>query len=105
MVGLLEDSGSYRYPQPVKKTGLAPSFWTQIGDATNATLSYYYLKEDSVTTTASPALFVNQGKGTFLGFSKVSPSQRITALPTTTSRITRRAIATFKVRSCIQRTR
>ncbi|MEJ0035784.1 MAG: TonB-dependent receptor [Gammaproteobacteria bacterium] len=73
VVGLLEDSGSYRYPEPVKKTGLAPSFWTQIGDATNATLSYYYLKEDSVTDYAQPALFINQGKGTFLGFSKVSP--------------------------------
>jgi catecholate siderophore receptor len=34
-----EDSGSYRYPQGVKKYGFAPSFWTKIGDSTDLTLS------------------------------------------------------------------
>jgi catecholate siderophore receptor len=73
LVGLLENSDSYRYPEPIKKTGLAPSFWTKLGDDISATLSYYYLKEDSVTDYGQPALFINQGKGTFLGFSNVSP--------------------------------
>jgi catecholate siderophore receptor len=73
VVGLLENSGNYRYPEPVKKYGLAPSFWTQFGSATDLTLSYYYLQEDSVTDYGQPTLFINQGKGSFLGFTDVSP--------------------------------
>ncbi|MEJ1964277.1 MAG: TonB-dependent receptor plug domain-containing protein [Gammaproteobacteria bacterium] len=90
VVGLLEDSGSYRYPEPVKKTGLAPSFWTQIGDATSATLSYYYLKEDSVTDYGQPALSSTRARAPSSASATFRPA-RITALRITISRTTRRA--------------
>jgi catecholate siderophore receptor len=73
LVALGEDSGNFRYPQGVEKYGFAPSFWTNIGNATDITLSYYYLNERSVTDYGQPTLFINQGKGSFLGFSNVSP--------------------------------
>src|SRR5262249_14799833 len=64
---------NFRYPQDVKKYGVAPSFWANLGNATDLTLSYYYLNEKSVTDYGIPTRFINQGKGTFLGFSNVSP--------------------------------
>ena len=73
LIALAENSGNYRYPQGVEKYGFAPSFWANIGNATDITLSYYYLKENSVTDYGQPTRFINQGKGTFLGFSNVSP--------------------------------
>jgi catecholate siderophore receptor len=73
MVALTEDSGNFRYPQGVQKTGFAPSFWMNLGNATDITLSYFYLNEKSVTDYGQPTRFINQGKGTFLGFSNVSP--------------------------------
>ena len=73
LIALAEDSGNYRYPQGVEKYGFAPSFWTKIGNATDLALSYYYLNEKSVTDYGQPALFLNRGKGTFLGFSNASP--------------------------------
>jgi catecholate siderophore receptor len=73
LVALGEDSGNFRYPQGVEKYGFAPSFWMNIGNATDITLSYYYLNERSVTDYGQPTLFINQGKGSFLGFSNVSP--------------------------------
>ncbi|HEX2828506.1 MAG TPA: TonB-dependent siderophore receptor [Burkholderiales bacterium] len=73
LIALAEDSGSYRYPQGVEKYGFAPSLWANLGKATDLTLSWYYLKEHSVTDYGQPTLFVNQGKGRFLGFSNVSP--------------------------------
>ena len=73
LVALGEDSGNFRYPQGVEKYGFAPSFWTNIGNATDITLSYYYLNERSVTDYGQPTLFINQGKGSFLGFSNVPP--------------------------------
>jgi catecholate siderophore receptor len=68
-----EDSGNYRYPQGVQKFGFAPSFWSRINDDTEVTLNYYYLNERSVTDYGQPTLYLNKGKGTFLGFSNVSP--------------------------------
>jgi catecholate siderophore receptor len=73
IIGLGEDSGSYRYPQGIRKWGLAPSFWTRIGDSTDLTVQYYYLNEKSVTDYGQPTDFVNVGKGTFFGFSNVDP--------------------------------
>jgi catecholate siderophore receptor len=73
LLALGEDSGNFRYPQGVEKYGFAPSFWMNIGNATDITLSYYYLNERSVTDYGQPTLFINQGKGSFLGFSNVSP--------------------------------
>ena len=73
LVALGEDSGNFRYPQGVQKYGFAPSFWANLGNATDITLSYYYLNENSVTDYGQPTRFINQGKGSFLGFSNVSP--------------------------------
>jgi len=53
---LKEDSGSFRFPQGVGKTGFAPSYWLRIGAATEATLSYYYLKTQDVTDYGQPTL-------------------------------------------------
>jgi catecholate siderophore receptor len=70
LVALTEDSGSFRFPQGVEKTGFAPSFWMHLGSATDVTLSYYYLNEKGVTDYGQPTRFAN---GTFYGFPTVSP--------------------------------
>lgn len=56
LIALKESSGNYRYPQGVEKAGLAPSFWTRLGTATEATFSYYYLKSDDITDYGQPTL-------------------------------------------------
>jgi catecholate siderophore receptor len=66
LIALAEDSGSYRYPQGVEKTGFAPSFWMNIDKFTDLTLSYYYLKEKSVTDYGQPTVLAG---GTFFRFS------------------------------------
>jgi catecholate siderophore receptor len=68
---LAEDSGSYRYPQGVEKTGVAPSLRLGIGERTDVTLSYYYLKTRDVTDYGQPTLFTNATG--FFGFAPVSP--------------------------------
>lgn len=75
VVGLVEDSGSYRYPQGVEKQGLAPSLRLGIGTATDITLSYYYLKTNDVTDYGQPTLFTNPNMGGigFRGITPVSP--------------------------------
>ncbi len=71
LIGLIEDSDSYRYPQGVEKLGFAPSFWMNIGNATDLTFSLYYLKQKDVTDYGQPALFTNAAG--FFGFPPVSP--------------------------------
>jgi catecholate siderophore receptor len=71
LIGLVENSGSYRYPQDVEKYGFAPSFWTKIGKSTDLTLSYYYLKAEDVTDYGQPARFT--AATGFFGFPPVSP--------------------------------
>jgi catecholate siderophore receptor len=56
---LWEDSGYYRYPQGVEKLGVAPSFRFGIGERTDVTLSYYYLKTNDVTDYGQPTVFSN----------------------------------------------
>jgi catecholate siderophore receptor len=56
IIGLWEESGSYRYPQDVKRYGLAPSVRFGIGHPLEITLSYYYLKTEDVTDYGQPAL-------------------------------------------------
>jgi len=56
IVALVEDSGSYRYPQGVQKQGVAPSMRFGIGSGTEILLSYYYLKENSVTDYGQPTI-------------------------------------------------
>ena len=68
---LAEDSGYYRYPQDVEKTGIAPSFRFGIGERTDVTLSYYYLKTKDITDYGQPTLFSNATG--FFGFTPVSP--------------------------------
>jgi catecholate siderophore receptor len=55
--GLVEESGYYRYPQGVEKTGIAPSYRFGIGERLDVTLSYYYLKTKDVTDYGQPTLF------------------------------------------------
>ena len=62
---------SYRYPQDVEKLGFAPSFWMNVGKATDLTLSYYYLKAKDVTDYGQPTLFT--AATGFFGFPPVSP--------------------------------
>lgn len=71
LIGLLEDSDSYRYPRGVEKQGFAPSFWMNVGNATDLTFSFYYLKQKDVTDYGQPALFTNAAG--FFGFPPVSP--------------------------------
>ena len=71
LIGLAEDSGSFRYPQGVEKYGFAPSFWTALGASTDLTLSWYYLNAKDVTDYGQPTLFSN-ALG-FFGFPPVSP--------------------------------
>ena len=68
---LAEDSGYYRYPQGVEKTGVAPSLRFGIGERTDVTLSYYYLKTRDVTDYGQPTIFSNAIG--FVGFAPVSP--------------------------------
>ena len=68
---LVEDSGSYRYPQDQEKAGIAPSLRLGIGMRTDVTLSYYYLKTKDVTDYGQPTLFTS-GAG-FFGVPFVSP--------------------------------
>jgi catecholate siderophore receptor len=56
IVGLWEESGSYRYPQDVKRTGIAPSVRFGVGHPVDITLSYYYLKTEDVTDYGQPTL-------------------------------------------------
>ena len=69
LIALKEDSGFYRYPQGVDKTGFAPSIWLNIGKKTDVTLSHYYLDEKSVTDYGQPTVLAN---GTFFRFAPVS---------------------------------
>jgi catecholate siderophore receptor len=71
LVGLVEDSGSFRYPQDVEKYGFAPSALVELGSSTDLTLSWYYLKSKDVTDYGQPTRFSN-ALG-FLGFPPVSP--------------------------------
>jgi catecholate siderophore receptor len=70
-VALVEDSGSFRYPQDVEKVGLAPSYWARVGRDTDVTLSYYFLKAEDVTDYGQPALYT--AATGFIGFPLVSP--------------------------------
>ena len=66
VIGLLESSGSYRYPQDVERAGLAPSVRLNIGFPTEITASYYYLKTHDVTDYGQPTLPpAVTGDGTF----------------------------------------
>jgi catecholate siderophore receptor len=56
LVGLFEDSGSFRYPQDVRREGFAPSVRFGIGHPVDITLSYYYLKTADVTDYGQPML-------------------------------------------------
>ncbi len=71
LVALVENSGSFRYPQDVEKYGFAPSLWTALGSNTDLTLSYYYLKAKDVTDYGQPTIFSNAIG--FVGFPPVSP--------------------------------
>jgi catecholate siderophore receptor len=57
---LVEDSDYYRYPQGQEKIGVAPSFRFGIGQRTDVTLSYYYLKTKDVTDYGQPTVFRNE---------------------------------------------
>jgi len=72
IVALGEDSGSYRYPQDVEKTGIAPSVRFGIGTGTDITLAYYYLKTKDVTDYGQPTLFTNPAAGG-IGFFGLPP--------------------------------
>ena len=56
IAGLLEDSGAFRYPQDVKRVGIAPSVRFGIGNPVDITLSYSYLKTGDVTDYGQPML-------------------------------------------------
>jgi catecholate siderophore receptor len=56
LLGLAEDSGSFRYPQDVKRVGFAPSVRFGIGYPVDITLSYYFLKTQDVTDYGQPTL-------------------------------------------------
>ena len=71
VIGLYEDSDSFRFPREVEKRGFAPSFWVNVGKSTDITLSYYYLKTKDVTDYGQPTLFTNAVG--FFGFPPVSP--------------------------------
>ena len=68
LVALAEDSNSYRFDRDVQKVGFFPSLWMNLGQATDLTLSYYYLKSKDVTDYGQPTLFAN---GAFFGFPSV----------------------------------
>lgn len=66
VIAMREDSGSYRFPQGVEKTGLAPSLWTRLSTGTELTLSYYYLKTHDVTDYGQPTIpIARTGTGAF----------------------------------------
>ena len=56
LVGLYEDSGSYRNPNDVKREGFAPSVRFGVGFPVDITLSYYYLKTEDITDYGQPTL-------------------------------------------------
>jgi catecholate siderophore receptor len=56
IVAMGEDSGSYRFPQDVEKTGVAPSVRFGIGERTELALQYFYLKTKDVTDYGQPSL-------------------------------------------------
>jgi catecholate siderophore receptor len=56
LVAMGEDSGSYRYPQDVKKAGIAPSWRWGIGGRTEVSLGLFYLKTEDVTDYGQPTL-------------------------------------------------
>src|SRR5688572_9672502 len=70
LIALAEDSNSFRFERDVEKLGFAPSLWLNVGNATDVTLSYYYLKARDVTDFGQPTRFIG---GTFAGFPGVSP--------------------------------
>jgi catecholate siderophore receptor len=72
LVGLVEHSGSFRYPQPVENEGFAPSFWTAIGERTDLTLSHVYLKSKNVTDYGVPTRYTRDLG--FMGFAPVPPT-------------------------------
>ena len=75
VAGLLEDSGSYRYPQDVKRAGLAPSLRFGIGHPVDVTLSYFFLKTEDVTDYGQPSLLpAYTGTGQF-AMPPVSPEK------------------------------
>lgn len=56
LVALAEDTNVFRYPQDVTRVGVAPSVRLWMGQPTELTLSYYYLKTKDVTDYGQPAL-------------------------------------------------
>ena len=56
LVGLVEDSGSYRNPNDVKRQGFQPSVRFGIGFPVDITLSHYYLKTEDITDYGQPSL-------------------------------------------------
>lgn len=68
IAALYEDSGSYRYPQGVEKTGVAPSLLFKVSDATDISLQYYYLKTRDVTDYGQPTMINNA-----IGFYRLPP--------------------------------
>jgi catecholate siderophore receptor len=65
-VALVEESGNFRYPQDVKRVGFAPSVKLGIGNPTEITLAYYYLRTEDVTDYGQPTIPPSvTGDGTF----------------------------------------
>lgn len=56
IVGLYEESGYYRHPQDVKRTGIYPSIRFGVGHPVDITLSHYYLKSEDVIDYGQPTL-------------------------------------------------
>ncbi len=71
LIGLAENSGSYRYPQDVEKYGFAPSFLWQISPSTQVSGYYYWFKARDVTDYGQPTLF--SAPLGFWGFADISP--------------------------------
>ena len=56
IVGLAENTDSFRYPQAVQRRGVAPSIRFGIGKPTDVTLTYYFLQSRDVTDYGQPTL-------------------------------------------------
>jgi catecholate siderophore receptor len=59
LAAMYEDSGYYRYPQGVEKTGLAPSLVVKANDSLTLGFQYYYLKTSDVTDYGQPVMINN----------------------------------------------
>jgi catecholate siderophore receptor len=70
LAALYEDSGSYRYPQDVKKVGVAPSLVIRANEDLDISMQYYYLHTQDVTDYGQPVM-INNGIG-FYGLPPVS---------------------------------